>query len=84
MMGAMLGHEGVSSPPCSAALVSSGRHDRWSGHRSDRKPDQGVYRLPSRRIIASAFSDAIVFVILIIVLLVKPSGIMGRNEGERV
>ena len=35
-------------------------------------------------IITSAFSDAIVFAILIIVLLVKPSGIMGKNEGEKV
>lgn len=34
--------------------------------------------------ITSAFSDAIVFAILIIVLLVKPSGIMGKNEGEKV
>ena len=35
-------------------------------------------------IITSAFSDAIVFGILIVVLLVKPSGIMGKNEGEKV
>lgn len=35
-------------------------------------------------VITSAFSDAIVFGILIIVLLVKPSGLMGRNEGEKV
>ena len=33
---------------------------------------------------SSAFSDAIVCAILIIVLLVKPSGIMGKNEGEKV
>ena len=43
MMGAMLGLR-RSSPPCSAALVHPGRHDRWPGHRSGRKPDQGVYR----------------------------------------
>lgn len=35
-------------------------------------------------IITSAFSDAIVFGILIIVLLVKPSGILGKNVGEKV
>ena len=35
-------------------------------------------------IITSAFSDAIVFAILIIVLLVKPSGILGKNTGEKV
>ncbi len=35
-------------------------------------------------IITSAFSDAIVFGILIIVLLVKPAGILGKNTGEKV
>lgn len=35
-------------------------------------------------VITSAFSDAIVFGILIIVLLVKPSGILGKNIGEKV
>ena len=34
--------------------------------------------------ITSAFSDAIVFGILIIVLLVKPSGLMGEPETEKV
>lgn len=35
-------------------------------------------------IITSAFSDAIVFGILIVVLIVKPSGILGKNIGEKV
>jgi branched-chain amino acid transport system permease protein len=35
-------------------------------------------------IITSAFSDAIVFGILIVVLIVKPSGILGKNVGEKV
>lgn len=35
-------------------------------------------------VITSAFSDAVVFGILIIVLLVKPSGILGKNSGEKV
>ncbi len=35
-------------------------------------------------VITSAFSDAIVFSILIIVLLVKPTGILGKNTGEKV
>ena len=35
-------------------------------------------------VITSAFSDAIVFGILIIVLLVKPSGLMGEPENEKV
>lgn len=35
-------------------------------------------------LITSAYSDAVVFLILIIVLLVKPSGILGKNVGEKV
>jgi branched-chain amino acid transport system permease protein len=35
-------------------------------------------------VITSAFSDAIVFGILIVVLLVKPTGIMGEKTGEKV
>lgn len=35
-------------------------------------------------VITSAFSDAIVFLILILVLLVRPAGIMGKNVGEKV
>ncbi len=35
-------------------------------------------------LITSAFSDAIVFSILIVVLLVKPAGILGKNTGEKV
>lgn len=35
-------------------------------------------------VITSAFSDAIVFGILIVVLIVKPSGILGKNVGEKV
>lgn len=35
-------------------------------------------------ILTSAFSDAIVFSILIIVLLVRPVGILGKNIGEKV
>ena len=33
---------------------------------------------------ASAMADAIVFALLIIMLLVKPSGLLGRNEREKV
>ncbi|HWP52387.1 MAG TPA: branched-chain amino acid ABC transporter permease [Clostridia bacterium] len=35
-------------------------------------------------VITSAFSDAVVFAILIVVLLVKPSGVLGKNIGEKV
>ncbi len=38
----------------------------------------------SKAYISSQLSDAVVFGILIIVLLVKPSGILGRNIGEKV
>lgn len=34
--------------------------------------------------ISSSLADAFVFLILIIVLLIKPTGILGRNEGEKV
>lgn len=34
--------------------------------------------------ITSAFSDAVVFAILIVVLLVKPAGVLGKNVGEKV
>lgn len=35
-------------------------------------------------IITSAFSDAVVFIILILVLLIKPAGILGKNTREKV
>ena len=35
-------------------------------------------------VITSAFSDAVVFLILIVVLLVKPAGVLGKNVGEKV
>ena len=59
MIGAMLGLKafvaavlgGIGSIPGAEIYTLSlhdalpiWRHDRWSGHRSDRKPDQGVYR----------------------------------------
>jgi branched-chain amino acid transport system permease protein len=34
--------------------------------------------------ISSTFRDAIAFVILILVLLIKPAGILGRNVAEKV
>jgi branched-chain amino acid transport system permease protein len=34
--------------------------------------------------ISSQLSDAIVFGILILVLIVKPTGILGKNEKEKV
>lgn len=34
--------------------------------------------------ISSSLADAFVFLVLIIVLIIKPSGILGKNEGEKV
>ena len=34
--------------------------------------------------LSTKFSDAIVFLVLIIILLVKPSGLMGKNIQEKV
>ena len=44
----------------------------------------GIAEALIRRYISSAMADAIVFALLIIVLLVKPSGLLGRNEREKV
>ena len=34
--------------------------------------------------ISSSLADAFVFLVLIVVLIIKPSGILGKNEGEKV
>jgi branched-chain amino acid transport system permease protein len=44
----------------------------------------GIIEILSRTYISSQLSDAIVFSILIIVLLVKPTGILGKNIQEKV
>lgn len=44
----------------------------------------GIAEALIKRYISSATADAIVFALLIIVLLVKPSGLLGRNEREKV
>jgi branched-chain amino acid transport system permease protein len=44
----------------------------------------GVVEILSRAYISSQLSDAIVFLILIIVLLVKPTGILGKKINEKV
>lgn len=44
MIGAMLGLKAFVAAVLGGIWFHPGRHDRWSGHRSDRKPDQGVYR----------------------------------------
>ncbi len=44
----------------------------------------GMIETISKAYISSQWSDAIVFGILIIVLIVKPTGILGKNEREKV
>ena len=44
----------------------------------------GVIEILGRAYISSQLSDAIVFAVLIIVLLVKPSGILGKQVHEKV
>jgi branched-chain amino acid transport system permease protein len=44
----------------------------------------GFVETMTKSYISSSFSDAVVFAILIVVLLVKPAGILGKNIGEKV
>lgn len=44
----------------------------------------GIAEILTKTYISTAWADALVFVILIIVLLVKPSGILGKNVKEKV
>ena len=44
----------------------------------------GVIEILARTYISSQLSDAIVFGILVVVLLVKPTGILGKNIQEKV
>ena len=44
----------------------------------------GIIEILARTYISSQLSDAIVFGILVVVLLVKPTGILGKNIQEKV
>ena len=44
----------------------------------------GIIEILSKAYISSQLADAIVFMVLIIVLLVKPTGILGKNIQEKV
>lgn len=44
----------------------------------------GIIESLTKGYISSTFADAVVFGLLIIVLLVKPTGILGKNVGEKV
>ena len=44
----------------------------------------GIIEILSKAYISSQMADAIVFAVLIVVLLVKPTGILGREIQEKV
>ena len=44
----------------------------------------GIIEIMSRAYISMQLSDAIVFAVLIIVLLVKPDGLLGKRSSEKV
>ena len=44
----------------------------------------GIAESLTKGFISSQFADAVVFGILIVVLLVKPAGIMGKKSREKV
>ena len=44
----------------------------------------GVIEILSKAYISTQLSDAIVFAVLIIVLLIKPTGLLGRKISEKV
>lgn len=60
------------------------RRDRFHSGSIDRGILLGVIEILGRAYISSQLSDAIVFAVLIIVLLVKPSGILGKQVHEKV
>ena len=44
----------------------------------------GIIETFSKAFISTQFSDAIVFAVLIIILLVKPAGLLGKQVQEKV
>ena len=44
----------------------------------------GIIEIFSKSFISTSLSDAIVFAVLIIVLLVRPTGILGKKVTEKV
>lgn len=44
----------------------------------------GIIESISKAYISTELADAIVFGVLVVVLLVKPSGLMGKNSTEKV
>ncbi|MBR3345600.1 MAG: branched-chain amino acid ABC transporter permease, partial [Solobacterium sp.] len=44
----------------------------------------GVIEILSKAYISTQLSDAIVFTVLIVVLLIKPTGLLGRKLNEKV
>lgn len=44
----------------------------------------GMIEVLTRAYLSSSYADAIVFLVLIVVLIVKPTGLLGKNEKEKV
>lgn len=44
----------------------------------------GIIEALTRAYLSSSYADAIVFFVLILVLLIKPTGLLGTNEKEKV
>ena len=44
----------------------------------------GIIETMTKAYLSTKFSDAIVFLVLIVILLVKPSGLLGKNIQEKV
>lgn len=60
------------------------RRNRFHPRRVDRRNPSGNIEILSKAYISSQLSDAIVFSVLIIVLLVRPTGILGKKLNEKV
>ncbi len=52
--------------------------------RDDRRPDPGIAEALSSAYLSTEYKDVVSFALLILVLLVMPTGILGRPEVEKV
>lgn len=74
-MGSMLGLKAFVAAVM-GRIGDSGRHARRHRRRHHRGARDGIH--------SSSLANAVVFLILIVMLLVKPAGILGKNVGEKV
>ena len=71
------GHQGPSPPPCSAASAPS-PGPSWGAS------CWGIIEAMAQAYISTQLSNSILFAVLIVVLLVKPSGLLGKYVPEKV